>query len=80
MKWGLWQTMFWVGWILAFVFWETYAGLDGKGAKDMPMLTQATVRYVPWWITLPFLTWLWIHFFVRYTNPVYIEWLKTGTK
>jgi len=80
MHWRLLPTLYWVAWVLAFAFWETYAGVDGMGGKDVPMLTQATVRYVPWWITMPFLTWLFIHFAVRYSNPSYIEWLKTGQR
>jgi hypothetical protein len=74
MHWRLWPTLYWVAWLAFFCFWEAYAGFDKK--HDVPMLTQATVRYVRWWITMPFLTWLWIHFAVRYANPRYIEWLK----
>jgi hypothetical protein len=76
MHWRLWPTLYWVAWLLAFGVWEAYSGFDKK--HDIPMLTQATVRYVPWWVIMPFLTWLWIHFAVRYGNPKYIEWLRTG--
>ena len=77
MKWEFWPIAYWIIWVFAFVLWETYAGFENMGAKDIPMLTQAVVRYIPRWITLPFLIWLLIHFTVRYFNPKYMEWLKT---
>lgn len=80
MKWGFWPIAYWMVWVFAFMLWEAYAGFEGMGAKDVPMLTQATVRYVPWWVCMPFLTWLWIHFLVRYFNPHYVHWLKTGLR
>lgn len=78
MKWRFWPTIYWVAWFLAFGIWETYGGLSKK--HDVPMLTQAFVRYIPWWFGMPFLTWLWIHAAVRYMNPKYMEWLRTGIK
>lgn len=78
MKWNLWACLYWVFWLAAFVVWETYAGVEGMGRKDIPMLTQATVRWVPWWVTMPFLTWLLVHFAVRYASPAYVEMLRTG--
>jgi hypothetical protein len=78
MNWKLGACLYWLVWFLGFVAWEAYAGSEKMGAKDVPMLTQAVVRYVPWWITLPGITWLFVHFAVRYANPKYIEWLKTG--
>jgi hypothetical protein len=42
------------------------------------MLTQVTVRYIPWPFTLAFIVWLFVHFAVRYFNPAYIQWLKSG--
>lgn len=42
------------------------------------MLTQVTVRYVPWPFTLGFIIWLFVHFAVRYFNPIYVQWLKAG--
>ena len=80
MKWGFWPIFFWMAWVFAFVTWEAYAGYKGMGSGDVPMLTQAAVRFIPWWVTMPFLTWLWIHFVTRYFNPTYIQWLKTGVK
>lgn len=70
-NWKFWPCMYWLFWALGFGFWETYAGVDKK--HDIPMLTQAVVKYVPWWITLPLLTWGFIHFAVRYANPNYIK-------
>ncbi len=77
LKWNLIAILYWVAWLLGFIFWETAAGLDKMGNRDIPMLTQVVVRWVPWWVTIPFLTWLWIHFAVRYFNPVYKAWLVT---
>lgn len=76
MKWGFWGCMYWLFWAISFGVWEIYAGVDKKA--DVPMLTQAVVRYCPWWITLPLLTWGFIHFATRYFNPSYIQWLRTG--
>jgi hypothetical protein len=76
MTWKLWPCLYWLFWFLAFVGWETYAGAERMGGKDVPMLTQAVIRYVPWYVTMPGLTWLFVHFATRYANPVYIEQLK----
>ena len=78
MRWNFFATFYWVVWVFAFVFWEAYAGSKDMGAKDVPMLTQAVVRFIPWWITMPFLTWLFIHFAIRYFNPSYIHWLRNS--
>jgi len=76
LKWSLWPCLYWLFWFLAFVTWETYAGVEKMGQKDIPMLTQVVCRYVPWWVTLPGLTWLLIHFAVRYMNPTYLKSLR----
>lgn len=68
-----WNKAWIVGWVLilaGLAFYEFWSGY-GTG-KETPMLTQITVRYVPWFVTMPFLTWLFIHFAVRYANPAYI--------
>lgn len=75
MRWNFFAIFYWVLWLFAFVFWESYAAYKGMGEKDVPMLTQAVVRWVPWYVTLPFIAWLFIHFAFRYANPKYIEWL-----
>ena len=76
MTWKLWPCLYWLFWFLAFVIWETYAGVEKAGGKDIPMLTQAVVRYVPWWVTMPGLTWLFVHFATRYANPAYMKFVK----
>lgn len=73
MKWNLWPCLYWLFWAIGFAVWETYAGLDHLGRRDVPMLTQVVVRYVPWWVTLPGITWLFIHFALRYSNPTYLQ-------
>jgi hypothetical protein len=76
MRWNFWALAYWMGWIFAFVVWEAYAGSKQMGGGDVPMLTQAVVRFLPWWFTMPFLTWLWWHFATRYLSPTYMQWLK----
>ncbi len=73
MKWSLWPCLYWLFWFCGFIAWETYAGLDNMGRKDIPMLTQVVVRYVPWWVTLSGITWLFVHFALRYSNPAYLK-------
>ena len=72
-----WSKPWMIGWaliLLGLAFYEFWSGF-GTG-KSTPMLTQVTVRYVPWWVTMPFLVWLFIHFALRYLNPAYIAKLK----
>lgn len=72
-----WSKPWIIGWVLILVglaFYEFWSGF-GTG-KTTPMLTQVAVRYCPWWVTMPFLTWLFIHFALRYTNPAYIAKLR----
>lgn len=59
------------GWVIAWyvlialvLLAELWAILDGQGRT--PPLTQVIVRGVPWWVTLPFLAWLFMHFASRY--------------
>jgi hypothetical protein len=68
--------MIWYVWIACAIGFELFAGIEHK--RDVPMLTQAVVRYVPWQIMLPFLVWLFCHFATRYFNHTYIAWLRAG--
>jgi hypothetical protein len=68
MNWKLGPMLYWLFWFLAFVVWETYAGVEGMGKRDIPMLTQVTVKYAPWWIVMPGITWLFVHFGTRYLH------------
>jgi hypothetical protein len=54
----------WVAILLITFVYELVAVLDKN--PSTPSLTQTVIRYSPWWITMPFLTWLWLHFLVRY--------------
>ena len=74
MQWATWAKVIWVVILLALFGNEMYALLGGN-AKDMP-LTQLTVKYSPWFVTLPFIVWLFIHFVVRYFNPTYVASLR----
>lgn len=74
--WNTWGVMLWFLLFFACVSYEIYAGINHS--QHTPMLTQVTVRYVPWPFTLGFIVWLFCHFAVRYANPKYIEWLKNG--
>ncbi len=57
------------GWVAIFCIllgYELYAVLWGHG-REWP-LTWVTVKYCPWWCTMGFLTWLWLHFAIRYVQ------------
>lgn len=41
-----------------------------------PPLTRVVVRYVPWWVTIPFLFWLLAHFVHRYAQIT--SWTSRG--
>lgn len=75
-RWKKWAIVLWAGWIAFFCVLELITGVDP--AHDVPMLTQFTVRFIPWWITMPLLLWLVIHFGKRYASPAYKKWLKNG--
>lgn len=68
---GVWG---WVAILVALAGYEFWCLLSGD--MQTPPLTRVTIKYVPWFITIPFLTWLWIHFAIRYSNPWYIQGLK----
>lgn len=75
----MWNTKATMAWFILFFIvlgYEIYAGIDHSDRT--PMLTHVVVRYVPWWATLTFVTWLWLHFAIRYMNPTYREWLRLG--
>lgn len=75
-QWNTAGVMFWFGLFFVCVFYEVWAGVN-HGART-PMLTQVVVRYIPAPFTLAFIIWLFFHFLVRYWNPAYREWLRTG--
>lgn len=74
MKWATWAVVIWLVILGSLLGNELYALLGGN-SKDMP-LTQLTVKYSPWYVTLPFIVWLFIHFAVRYFNPTYVDSLR----
>ena len=74
MHWNRYYVLGWVAILITLAFYEFWAGW-GPG-RSTPMLTQITVRYCPWWVTMPFVTWLWIHFAIRYVDPKYIAHLR----
>jgi membrane-bound acyltransferase YfiQ involved in biofilm formation len=47
--------------VLAYEMW-VYLDRD----PSTPTLTDLIVREVPWWVTIPFLVWLLVHFASRY--------------
>lgn len=75
-QWSTFGVMIWFLWLAFFLGYELFAGIERK--RDIPMLTQAVVRYIPWWITLPVIVWLFIHFATRYYSPQYLQWLRDG--
>lgn len=76
MSWSTPATMAWFVLFFIVLAYETYAGINPR--HDIPMLTQVTVRYIPWPFTLTFIIWLFIHFARRYFNPAYVDWLRSG--
>jgi len=63
---------FLIGWfaiIAAMATYEIYTALHNSVA---PTLTDVVLKYFPWWVIMPFLTWLWFHFAVQYKYP---NWL-----
>lgn len=68
----------WVAILVILASYELYAVFTSKHSFDPP-LTWVTVRYCPWWITMPFLTWLFVHFAVRYMHKTaYITEILAG--
>jgi hypothetical protein len=74
MKWSTAATMVWAAWFLFFAGYEFYADINSK--KDIPFLTQTVCRYLPAWVTLPFLVWLIAHFASRYFSSAYMNGLR----
>lgn len=74
MKWANWAIAIWLVILGSLLVNEMYA-LLGHNSKDMP-LTQLTVKYSPWYVTMPFIVWLFVHFAVRYFNPAYVASLS----
>ena len=75
MHWDRWWIAGWVLILTGLAFYEFWSGY-GPG-KSTPMLIQVVVRYVPWWVTMPFITWLFVHFATRYASPAYNAWLRS---
>lgn len=74
-----WNTAGTMAWFLLFfvvLAYEIFAGIDHS--VRTPMLTHVVVRYVPWWATLMFIIWLFVHFASRYFNTEYVRWLRGG--
>jgi membrane-bound acyltransferase YfiQ involved in biofilm formation len=78
MTWTKWHTLVWVFWLVFFLGYELWSLLDLDSRT--PALTQATVCYVPWYVTLSFIGWLFYHFAVRYFNSAYVAHLKVLSK
>lgn len=73
----LWSLAGVIGWVVILVSlagYEFWCLLSGDMAT--PPLTRVTIKYVPWYVTIPFLIWLLTHFAIRYANPAYIQGLK----
>ena len=75
-NWNTAGVMFWFLIFFVCLFYEVWCGINHAGRT--PMLTQVTVRYIPWPFTLGFIAWLFVHFTGRYFNAAYIQWLKSG--
>ena len=63
----MWSKAALIGWVVilgVLIGYEIWCALGGNPRN--PALTDVTVRYLPWWIIMPFLTWLWLHFLLHY--------------
>lgn len=56
----------WYTLVALVVLLEIYTIVDRR--TTTPPLTQVIVREVPWWVTMPFLGWLFLHFLIRYAK------------
>ena len=77
MHWNEKAVWLWAALLIAVFAYEIWALLDHS--VKTPPLTHVVVRYAPWWITLGFLGWLFVHFLVRYLNAGYVAKLKGGS-
>lgn len=64
MNWDRVYVSVWYGLIALMLLLEVYSLVDRRSST--PALTEVIVREVPWWVTVPFLAWLFIHFTSRY--------------
>lgn len=73
-----WNKAFVAGWIAilsTLIIYEMYAAAHGH---DDPTLTDVVSRYLPWWVIMPFLSWLWMHFFLQYKYPNFLVRIFRG--
>jgi|GEM_PF-1992776 len=70
-KWAVWLWVVILCCLGGYEFWDLLSG-----DLHTPPLTRVTVKFVPWWITLPFIAWLFYHFAVRYFSANYVSGLK----
>lgn len=64
MNWDRVWVSVWYSLIGILVVYEAMSIIDGRDTT--PTLTQILVRETPWWITVPFLAWMLVHFASRY--------------
>lgn len=66
MDWDRIYVTIWYALIAFVVILDLYTIIDRRSMT--PTLTQVIVRDVPWWITMPFLGWMFLHFLFRYAG------------
>jgi membrane-bound acyltransferase YfiQ involved in biofilm formation len=66
MDWDRVYVTVWYAIIVLIALVELYTIYDQR--TTTPPLTEVIVREVPWWVTLPFLGWLFLHFLIRYAR------------
>lgn len=72
----MWSKTAVIGWVIilaVLIGYELWCALNGD--PRTPPLTLVATRYLPWWAIMPFLTWLWLHFFCHYMNITKIPFL-----
>jgi hypothetical protein len=64
--WKLWALGLWAVFGLGLIGYELWCVFSGD--RDTPVLTRVVVNYVPWWVMIPFLCWLLVHFVRTYAQ------------
>jgi hypothetical protein len=76
MNWNGWWVAGWAAILFSLLGYELWSLIDHT--TRTPPLTWVICRYSPWYVTLSFIGWLFLHFALRYAHPTYIQHLRTG--
>ena len=73
-----WNKAFVWGWVAILGILITYELYAVCTHSNDPPLTDVTLKYIPWWLVMPFLTWLWLHFGTQYKYPSWLHRIIGG--